>query len=135
MAGLPPIYNPNPISIPASEQQDFPDNYIMRLEVASPAENGEQPLRVIFRPYDHTTGKLYPTNKYDQSMITPNIFERAAASTLWANVLGGLVTCASLENHKQSLINQIAALAADDPNKATLEAELATVKADLGEAA
>ena len=128
LASLPVIFNPTPVTVPATSAVTFNDSFLVGLTLGQPNKDGVQGLNVRFRPYDHVSGAIYKGMDKDIILPVANIWVEAQRSTLFAQVMGGIIQVASLELQEKDLIKKVAA----DPSNAGLQSSLAAVQTALG---
>ena len=127
---LPSIYNPTPVTVPASQEKSYLDNFMISMQVLPPMANGKQTLICVFRPYNNSTHEMYPSTERDFRFIK-EVWEESARSSMFAQVMGGILTLSSLLLQESDLAAKIKATS-DASQLATLGAELATVEKTLG---
>jgi hypothetical protein len=128
---LPQITNPNPVLIPAGQEKSFPDAFIVDLHLITLDPSGaKQRLRVMFRPYNQTTGELIQTRAHDFSLDVNDLWSEAARAPLLAQVIGAIVNIANLLVQERDLLEKIAQ--AGESERPALEQQLASVRTAMG---
>lgn len=136
---LPKIYSPTTVVLPAQEEKvvpavpekNYPDSYLVNLNISPPNAESVQRMTVTFRPYNYATGEIYPNNDKNVTLVVSNILTEAARSTMVAQTMGAVVQTASLLLKESNLQKQLKA-AKTDEEKAAIQTELDATKQTLG---
>ncbi len=132
---LPRITAPQPTEQPPVPAKTYPELYLSQMVLRTQV-NGDntvrgQSLSLLFRNYNYDLAELDPDESHKDAVVIPDIYVEAARSALVAQVMGLLARGCHLLLRERTLLEAIAS-AADPAVKAALEAELATVRQDLG---
>lgn len=130
---LPQIFNPAPLvvaavdvqTIPAQPEKTYPDSFLLSMNMHYPR------MVCTFRPYNYATGDVYPKDDKDFVLQIQNVGAEAARSTLFAQVMGGIVVTGDLQIREKTLLSKIEG-ETDPDAKAALEVTLAAVRTSLG---
>jgi hypothetical protein len=106
MADLPRIPAKNAVVIEPVEAQSYPDKYITGLGIQR-MSNGKQPCAVSLHAYNFDTKELSPDPTHFDRLEIRDIWEEAARSTLFANVMGGLIQVVFLMYQENILRDEI----------------------------
>lgn len=137
MPELPAINLPAPVVIAPVAEKTYPHGYIVGMSLTTrDAIGADQGMTITLRPYSQATAELYPNAFNDQSLDVASIWNEAARSGLFAQVLGGIVTVANLMLAERATMAAIAApvdpenpAATDD--KAALTSQLSDIRTAL----
>jgi hypothetical protein len=106
MPNLPRIPANKPVVIEPVEAKSYPDKYITGLGIRR-LPSGKQPCVVDLHAYDFDTKELSPDDTHFDRLEIRDIWEEAARSTLFANVMGGLIQVVFLMYQEQTLRGEI----------------------------
>jgi hypothetical protein len=130
---LPPIYSSQTVIYPETTtlEKSYPDNYLTHLLVTEPNSYGVQRLLVVYRPYNYSTGDIYPDRTKDQVLPISDLMSEAIRAPLLAQAIYYVVQSASLLLQEKTLVEQIL-LMSEGEDKEIKKAELSTIRTSLG---
>lgn len=131
--GLPPIYAPETVMFPGMilEEKTYPQSFLAHLLVTEPNKDSVQRLLVSYRPYNYSTGDIYPDRTKDKTLLVEDLELEAKRVPLLGQAMYYVVLSASLLLQEKTLIEQINALP-DGPDKEAKQAELTQIRTNLG---
>lgn len=106
MPELPVINSPSPTIIPATQEKQYNESYIVGLNLYTGQNPTDQSLVVTLMNYNYDTKELDPSMQTHQFKVD-SVWAEAARSSLFATVMGGIIQVVALEIQEKTLLSKI----------------------------
>jgi hypothetical protein len=127
---LPRIPAKDPVVKDPVAAKTYSDKYIVALGIQRD-KNGKQPCMVALQAYDYDAKELSPDPEDLERFRIADVWEESARSTLFANVMGGLIQVVFLMYQERNLREQLS-LMEDGPERDAAIIQFHDIQTQLG---